>query len=138
MSANPNDQQKPLAGTQRPARHSKLGGIWVLLILGAVILALLLVFILMNTQRVAIHLYGAHIDAPLGVALLLAAILGVLLVAVPGGGRILQLRRATKHLHQEREHLASRLDDIAAHRKDEHKDADQDAAPGESRDITSR
>lgn len=113
MTANPNDPNRPTTGTERPARHSRMGGVWVLLVLGAVILVLLLVFILMNTQHVQVHLYGANVSPPLGVALLLAAILGVLLVAVPGGGRILQLRRATKRLHKEREHLAGRLDDIA-------------------------
>ena len=112
MSANPNEPQQPLAGSELPSRHSRLGGIWILLILGAVILVLLLVFILMNSQHVEVHLYGAHVTMPLGVTLLFAAALGVLLVVVPGGGRILQLRRATKRLHREREHLAGRLDDI--------------------------
>lgn len=129
--STPNDQHKPLAGTERPSRHSKLGGIWILAISGAVILVLLLVFILMNTQSVEVHLYGADVSAPLGVSLLLAAILGVLLVAVPGGGRILQLRRATKRLHREREQLAGRLDEMTG--------ADQDAqrrtTPGEGRNV---
>jgi uncharacterized integral membrane protein len=101
-----------LAGREMPAKHSKFGGLWILLVLGAALLTLLLVFILMNTQRVLIHLYGAHFTAPLGVALLFAAVLGVLLVAVPGCARIIQLRRAAKRLHHEREHLAGRLDDV--------------------------
>lgn len=119
MRKHPKDQQQPLAGTERPARHSRLGGIWIMLILGAVVLTLLLVFILMNSQHVPVHLYGANISAPLGVALLLAAILGVLLVVVPGAGRIYQLRRATKRLHKEREHLAGRLDEITGSRRDD-------------------
>ena len=102
-----------LAGTERPAKHSKLGGTWTMLVLGAAILVLLLVFILTNTQRVEVHLYGAHATASLGTALVLAAALGILLVVVPGGGRIIQLRRATKRLHREREHFAGRLDEVA-------------------------
>ena len=90
-------------------RHTRLGGLWLMLSLGAVILVLL-VFILMNGQRIQIHLYGAHWNAPLGVALLMASALGVLLVLVPGGGRILQLKRAARRLHRERESLATRLD----------------------------
>lgn len=105
--------RRRLAGTERPARHSKLGGAWTLLALGTVFLVLLLVFILMNTQHVRVNLYGAHVSAPLGTALVLAAALGILLVVVPGGGRIIQLRRATKHLHREREHFAGRLDEVA-------------------------
>ena len=120
MSKHPKDQpQQPLAGSERPAKRSRLGGIWIMLILGAVILTLLLVFILMNSQHVPVHLYGADISAPLGVALLLAAILGVLLVVVPGAGRIYQLRRATKRLHREREHLAGRLDEITGAGQDD-------------------
>ena len=92
-------------------RHTRLGGLWLMLSLGAVILVLLLVFILMNGQRIQIHLYGAHWNAPLGVALLMASALGILLVLVPGGGRILQLKRAARKLHQERESLASQLDE---------------------------
>ena len=74
-------------------------------------LILLLVFILQNSQRVEVHIYGGHWNAPLGVALLMASALGILLVLVPGGGRILQLKRAARKLHQERESLASQLDE---------------------------
>ncbi|MBR7835776.1 LapA family protein [Actinospica durhamensis] len=130
--ANPDDQRQPLAGSKVPSRHSRLGGIWILLVLGAAILILLLVFILMNSQHVLVHLYGAHVTAPLGVALLFAAALGVLLVVVPGGGRILQLRRATKRLHSDREHLAGRLDDIAGARA-ENPDNPEAPTEGEQR-----
>jgi uncharacterized integral membrane protein len=58
----------------------------------AVVLLLLLIFILENSQSVSIGYFGAHGHLPLGVALLLAAVLGVLLVALPGTARILQLR----------------------------------------------
>lgn len=120
MRKHPKDQQQqPLAGSERPAKRSRLGGLWIMLILGAVVLTLLLVFILMNSQHVPIHLYGADVSAPLGVALLLAAVLGVLLVVVPGAGRIYQLRRATKRLHKEREHLAGRLDEITGSGQDD-------------------
>jgi uncharacterized integral membrane protein len=109
----PQPPASPYAGPQPvPAtvRHTRLGGLWLVFSLGAVILVLLLVFILMNGQRVQIHLYGGHWNVPLGVALLMAAALGILLVLVPGGGRILQLKRAARKLHKERESLASQLD----------------------------
>ena len=91
-------------------RRTRLGGLWIVLSLGAAVLVLLLVFVLQNDQRVEIHIYGGHWTAPLGVALLMAAALGVLLVVVPGGGRILQLKRAARRLHREREVLIGRLD----------------------------
>jgi len=64
--------------------------------LAAVVLLLLLVFILENGRTVDVAYFGFHGHLPLGVALLLAAVFGVLLVAIPGYGRIIQLRRAAK------------------------------------------
>jgi uncharacterized integral membrane protein len=61
-----------------------------------VILILLLVFILENTQRVSVSYFGASGHLPLGVALLLAAVAGALIVGIAGSARILQLRRARK------------------------------------------
>lgn len=100
----------------RPAgmRRTRMGGLWVVAALGAVILVLLLVFILQNGQRVEVHLFGAHLTAPLGVALLLAAALGLLLVVVPGAGRIIQLKRAARGLHRDRLDLAHQLDEVTA------------------------
>ena len=59
----------------------------------AVILILLLVFILENTESVKITYFGVGFHLPLGVALLLAAIGGALLTGLVGTARILQLRR---------------------------------------------
>ena len=73
-----------------------MGGAWVGLALGAVVLVLLLVFILENGNDVKISFFGAQGHMPLGVALLLAAALGVLLVVIPGTGRIIQLRRTAR------------------------------------------
>jgi hypothetical protein len=39
-----------------------------------------------------ISYFGAHAQLPLGVALLFAAVLGMLLAAIPGTARIIQLR----------------------------------------------
>lgn len=67
------------------------------LIAGAIVLILLLVFILENTQSVKISYFGAGFHMPLGVALLLAAIGGALLVGIVGTARIVQLRRRVRH-----------------------------------------
>jgi uncharacterized integral membrane protein len=63
------------------------------------VLLLLLTFILQNNRTVEISYFGAHGHLPLGVALLLAAVAGVLLIAPPGGTRILQVR-ATAGRHR--------------------------------------
>ena len=75
-----------------PAPRSRVGGVWVAMIVAALVLLLLLIFILQNGQRAEVSFFGAHGSLPMGVALLLAAVFGVLLVALPGTARIIQLR----------------------------------------------
>jgi uncharacterized integral membrane protein len=81
-----------------PARveRSRSGVLWTGLILSALVLLFLLIFILQNNTPVQINFLGLSGTLPVGVALLLAAIAGLLLVAIPGGLRILQLRRAAR------------------------------------------
>jgi uncharacterized integral membrane protein len=81
---------------QHVVRRTRMGGMWVAAALFAVVLLLLLIFILENGQQVDIAYFGAHGHLPLGVALLLAAVLGILLVIIPGAGRIIQLRRTAR------------------------------------------
>jgi uncharacterized integral membrane protein len=75
---------------------SRMGGVWVAAVVAALILLFLLIFILQNGQPVQVSFLGLEGQVPLGVALLLAAACGVLLVAIPGTGRILQLRRQAR------------------------------------------
>ena len=64
----------------------------------AVVLLFLLIFILQNGREVDISYLGAHGHLPLGVALLLAAVCGVLLAILAGVARMTQLRSvARKH-----------------------------------------
>ena len=76
--------------------HSRTGVLWTGLILSALVLLFLLVCIIQNDQPVLISFFALEGVLPSGVALLLAAIAGVLLGAVPGTLRILQLRRAAR------------------------------------------
>ena len=84
---------------QHRIKRTRTGGIWVAVGFFAVILLLLLIFILQNGQKVDISYMGMHGHLPLGVALLLAAVCGVLLVVLAGTARISQLR-ATARRHR--------------------------------------
>jgi len=84
---------------QHRIKRTRTGGIWVAVAFFAVILLLLLIFILQNGQKVDISYLGMHGHLPLGVALLLAAVCGVLLVVLAGTARISQLR-ATARRHR--------------------------------------
>ncbi|WP_345384245.1 LapA family protein [Pseudonocardia yuanmonensis] len=86
----------PPRTTRTGAGRTRISGMWVGLVLSAIVLLFLLVFILQNLNPVQIHFLGATGTLPTGVALLFAAIAGVLLVAIPGSARIVQLRRAAK------------------------------------------
>jgi uncharacterized integral membrane protein len=85
------DQQTPLP-PQHVVNRTRIGGVWFAAVSFAVVLLLLLIFILENGHRVDVAFFGAHGHLPLGVALLLAAVLGVLMVVIPGTARIIQLR----------------------------------------------
>jgi uncharacterized integral membrane protein len=86
--------------TRPPHRlpRSRAGGLWVALVVFALVLLMILIFVLQNGQRSDVYFMGAHGHLPLGVALLLSAIFGVLLVALPTVVRVLQLRlMASRH-----------------------------------------
>jgi lipopolysaccharide assembly protein A len=88
-------------------KRTRTGGVWVAAALFALILLLLLIFILENGHQVAISYLGAHGHLPLGVALLFAAVIGILLVVIPGTGRIIQLRIvARRHRHLDAQTMA--------------------------------
>jgi uncharacterized integral membrane protein len=94
----PSDREAaPRSGWARePVARTRSGVLWTGLILSALVLLVLLIFILQNSTPVQISFLGVSGTLPVGVALLLAAIAGLLLVAIPGGLRILQLRRAAR------------------------------------------
>jgi uncharacterized integral membrane protein len=70
--------------------------VWIALIIAAALLVALVIFIAQNARDVSVHYVGLDGRVPLAVALLIAAVAGMLLVAVPGTARIIQLRRAVK------------------------------------------
>lgn len=84
----------PLA--QHSIKRTRTSGLWVSLGFFAIVLLLLLIFILQNGTEVSISYMGAHGRLPLGVALLLSAVCGVLLVVLAGAARISQLRAVAR------------------------------------------
>jgi len=80
-------------------KRTRTSGLWVAMGFFAVVLLLLLIFILQNGATVQVSYLGAHGRLPLGVAMLLSAVCGVLLVVLAGAARISQLR-ATARRHR--------------------------------------
>jgi uncharacterized integral membrane protein len=85
-----------LVSPESAVKFTRAAALWSALIVGFVILILLLVFIMQNTDSTTIHLFVWEWNLPVGVAILLAAVCGGLLTVAAGTARIIQLRRAAK------------------------------------------
>jgi lipopolysaccharide assembly protein A len=81
---------------QHKIRHTRISGLWFAVVFFAVVLLFLLIFILQNGRAVDISYLGMHGHLPLGVALLLAAVTGVLLTILAGVARISQLHAVAR------------------------------------------
>ena len=92
----PPGQAPPSPLPQHRIKRTRTSGIWVAVSFFAIVLLLLLIFILQNGTQVSVSYLGMHGHLPLGVALLLAAVCGVLLVVLAGAARISQLRTTAR------------------------------------------
>jgi uncharacterized integral membrane protein len=81
---------------ENAVKFTRAGALWSALIVGFLILIVLLIFIAQNTDSASFHFLGWNWSLPLGVAILLAAVLGGLITTLAGAARIVQLRRAAK------------------------------------------
>ena len=87
----------PPAAMPKSAVHfTRASALWSAVIAGFLILIVLLIFIAQNTESAQFAFLGWKWSLPLGVAILLAAVLGGLIAVLAGAARIFQLRRAAK------------------------------------------
>lgn len=70
---------------------------WAATIASLILLILLITFIIQNQNDMTIVFFGLEGTIASGIALLIAAVGGGVLVAVAGTARILQLRSRTRH-----------------------------------------
>jgi uncharacterized integral membrane protein len=89
----------PAQAQPRPPR-TRAASTWVALAIGVALLVIVLVFILQNSNEVRVEFLWGHLHLPLGVALLLAAVLGALVALMAGTVRILQLRRHARRVRE--------------------------------------
>ncbi|MEX5298671.1 lipopolysaccharide assembly protein LapA domain-containing protein [Kocuria sp. CPCC 205292] len=78
------------------------GAMWTALILGLLVLVLLLVFILQNNVAAQFTYLGWQFSLPLGVAMLLAAVAGALIMGLVGSVRLFRLGHRVRKLEKER------------------------------------
>ncbi|MFI5608325.1 lipopolysaccharide assembly LapA domain-containing protein [Amycolatopsis sp. NPDC051903] len=86
--------------TKTGKRPTRVSGAWIAAVVAIVLLAFLLVFILQNLDSVTVHFLGMSGSLPLGIAMLLAALGGMIVIALVGGARIFQLKKQSKRLQK--------------------------------------
>lgn len=93
----PGSATKPAGGRSDRVAVTRAGMAWVATIASLILLVLLITFIIQNQEDVTIAFFGLEGTIASGIALLIAAVGGGLLVAVAGTARILQLRSSRRH-----------------------------------------
>ncbi|MGY4100571.1 LapA family protein [Nocardia sp. R16R-3T] len=81
---------------RKTVTKTRISQTWVGLIVAALIAIVVLVFILQNLEQQRVDLFFWNFSLPVGILVLLSAIAGALVMALVGGVRIFQLRRAVK------------------------------------------
>ncbi len=76
--------------------RTRTSTVWTAVVVLVASLVLVIVFILQNLQDVSVSFLGLHGQLPLGVALLVSATLGGVIVLAAGAARVVQLRRTRR------------------------------------------
>lgn len=104
MTTNPPPDPAHRAGGTRQAEpgrpSSPWGRAWPVALLFLAVLTFLVIFLVQNTSQVRVHFLGLDGRMPLGVAMLLSALGGALLVSLAAAARIWQLRRMNRTIRQ--------------------------------------
>lgn len=89
--------------------HGITAGTWIALILGAIVLILLLIFIIQNNVTTSFAFFTWQFSLPLGVAMLLAAIAGALVMALVGSVRMVQQSMMIRKLRRNEQRIRQTL-----------------------------
>jgi uncharacterized integral membrane protein len=92
----------PVSGTAStgPVSGTRTSAAWLGVCLAAVLLVVLIVFLLQNTNSVEVTFLWMHGRLPLAIALLIAGVGAALLTMIVGVARITQLRRRFRRDHR--------------------------------------
>jgi len=96
MLDQPDGQLAPAPGPppQDAVKFTRAAALWSLLVLGFLILILLLVFIMQNTDSTTVNFFAWQALLAVGFAGLLSAVGGGILAVGAGTARMIKLRRA--------------------------------------------
>ena len=86
----------PGTSSQRDGLRTRTSAVWTAVVVLVASLVLVLIFILQNLQDVSVSFLVFDGQLPLGVALLVSATLGGVIVLAAGAARVIQLRRTRR------------------------------------------
>lgn len=99
-SSDEGSTETPATGDGSPVpggpRFTRASAVWVATGAALLLLVLLIVFMLQNSTKVEVQFLGLTGTIPLGMALLIAAVGGGVVVAVAGIARVTQLRMGAR------------------------------------------
>ncbi|WP_247043965.1 LapA family protein [Arthrobacter rhizosphaerae] len=75
---------------------TRTGMLWAAVATSLAVMVVMIVFILQNQDYIQVRFFGLIGSVPVGIALVIAAVGGGILVAISGAARIVQLRSATR------------------------------------------
>ncbi len=84
----------------RGHRVTRASAAWVATAVALILLVLLIVFILQNQTKVDLKILGFSGRVPIGMAMLIAAVVGGTSVGLSGGARVIQLRRQARRIQR--------------------------------------
>ena len=86
----------PAPAGENPLRMTRAGTIWVATGAALILLILLIIFMMQNQDSATLNFLGWSGQAPLGIAMLIAAVAGGIIVAIAGATRVVQLRKRVR------------------------------------------
>lgn len=88
--------QTATATSEPPVQRTRAASFWVSVVVTALILIALIIFLAQNSKVISVHFLGWSGHVSQAIALLIAAVCGALLVAIPASIRVVQLRRGAR------------------------------------------
>ncbi|GAA1336054.1 lipopolysaccharide assembly protein LapA domain-containing protein [Arthrobacter roseus] len=99
-ASEPRDDIQEGRALASSAARSRSGAIWVAVVSALILLLLLIVFFIQNEAPVLVAFFGFEGSIALGLALLIAAVGGGIVVALVGAIRIIKLRASNRRSHK--------------------------------------
>lgn len=83
-------------------------------VLSLVLVLVVVIFALMNSQSVIVNFFGAHLEWPLIIIIVVSLLLGALITLLLSASTIAKAKKTTRRLQDELNHLRAEKPDVTA------------------------